>query len=158
MTSKLAIWVGVGIACALVAVVAMWSLDLGIAELDFSGDPAAIASAVEKGWLPTWLPASAYDVRGAQRTFDASFIWITFRIRRGEEARFLDVNCSPASLEAVRMPASDYVDDFPAHVRESYDSLLAHAARAEYYACGDSARKYFVAASDSRSLFYLWAH
>jgi len=132
---------------------------LNIAELSFPDDHAGVATAIETGWLPRWFPETAHDIRGAQRTFDDSFIWITFTIR-GNPATpdFLSEICEPIELEQAKMPDPAFIQKFPEHVRSTYKALQKERGQAAYYACPDDRREYFLARIGSRPPYYLWAY
>lgn len=130
-------------------------LQLNVAKLDFSENPDGVGAGIAKGWLPSWFPNFAYQIYGAQETFDNSFIWLTFRVPAGEDD-FLEANCSAQDAESVKLPSAEYMQRFPSRVRRSYDQLLSQTVT--FLSCPDSAREYFVAVDSSGTQIYLWSY
>jgi hypothetical protein len=144
---------------SVVTLLLMRPWELSIAELSFPDDHSGVATAIETGWLPEWFPATARNIQGAQRTFDDSFIWITFTIRGNPAAPdFLNANCRPIQLELANMPDAAFIQKFPDHVRSTYKALQEERRQASYYACPDDRREYFLARIGSRPPYYLWAY
>jgi hypothetical protein len=61
---------------------------------------AAADGAIERGWIPAWLPGSATDIREVHDV-DTNEVWIRFQYEPGQFSP--PSTCSPAAIEQIRV-------------------------------------------------------
>lgn len=125
----------------------------GVVEIDFS-TKESIENAVDKGWLPDWLPSNVEDMRGTQETFDSNFIWVSLKVD-SEISRIIQGSCEDRALTSFHFPSTSFMERFPAGVIEEFRRVSAGAMT--YYACSNTRRIFFVAVDEAESAAYLWA-
>ena len=125
----------------------------GVVVIDFS-TKESIDNAVNKGWLPDWLPRNVEDMRGAQETFDSNFIWISLKVD-SEIRSIIQSSCDDRALTSIDLPSTSFMERFPEGVVEEFRRVSAGAMT--YYACPNTRRNFFVAVDDAESAAYLWA-
>lgn len=125
----------------------------GIVEVDFS-TKESIENAIDKGWLPDWLPSNVEDMRGAQETFDSSFIWVSLKVD-SEILSIIQKTCEDRALTSIDLPSTRFMERFPKGVVEEFRRVSAGAMT--YYTCSKTRRNFHVAINEAESAAYLWA-
>jgi hypothetical protein len=111
-----------------------------------SADDARRAGAVDRGWIPDWLPDSARAIREAHDIdSNQGLVAFTFDPRDG---RIPPDSCTQVQRETLR-PAPFSASWWPRDVPPS--SLVTH--RHVYYRCGGGS---YVALSRSDGQLYYW--
>lgn len=110
---------------------------------------AAAAGAMTRGWLPSFLPASATTIREAHN-LDTNEVWATFMIAPGA----MDDNnaCQRSDRSGVLLPRRAGIGWWPDALSER-SAEEPPAVGYTYFRCGTTA---FIAVDGSSGAVYYW--
>lgn len=123
-----------------------------ITSIAFSSYEAAKPS-IQAGWLPEWLPKSAYEINESH-DIDSNITWTKFRFSKTES--FHAPFCSSIDKQRVRIPDDRYIKRFPVFVREMHKELTANTDL-QFYDCSEPKWERYLAINDKNNLAYSWA-
>ena len=121
-------------------------------------------TAVERGWIPEWLPVSTRDIRETHN-LDTNQIWISFKFERDDFLKAIE-NTNAQSLSSLRLDIGPYRRKITWWPDRNDPALTAPDAEWRYYKgrgripfqIGGINYDYFVAADLSRGVAYYWQH
>lgn len=111
-------------------------------------ETAINAGAIERGWIPTFLPPSAKDIR-EKHNLDTNEVWMRFSLESGELTS-IEKSCHPIHLEMVALPRKRGGDWWPGAL---IDGAQPQAGEYVYYRCDDGA---LVAVKTNEQEVYYW--
>jgi hypothetical protein len=151
-TKKITCFLGV----LLLLLAVSWYLlsSMEISDISFSSYADA-QPAIQAGWLPKWLPKSAYEINESH-DIDSNISWTRFRFLISE--KFQESVCSSVDKRSVRFPDVRYINRFPVFVRDMYRDLTANT-NLQFYDCSESHCERYLAISvnEKNNLAYSWA-
>ncbi len=104
--------------------------------------------AIQRGWVPQWLPETARDIR-EKHDLDTNISQLTFRFDAlGPEQ--LAESCRPIDREAVPMPRKTLVDWWPSELRDS------PATSFSFHACADDSSTAYLAIDERQRRACFW--
>jgi hypothetical protein len=109
--------------------------------------------AIQAGWLPEWLPKSAYEI-SESHDIDSNISWTKFRFSTSE--RFREPFCTSVDKQRVRVPDVRYVKRFPVFVREMHKELTVNT-NLQFYDCSEAQWERYLAINGKNNLAYSWA-
>lgn len=109
---------------------------------------AISAGAIEKGWIPTFLPMSAKDIR-LQANLDTNEVWLGFSVQTKDQS-FLEKSCRKINKTAVKLPRNRAGDWWPMELRQGSDLFNTTLV---LYSCQNNSS---LAAKDQK--FYFWRY
>ena len=139
------------IACVLM-VLAYLSSRMEIMSASFT-DYADAQSSMQAGWLPSWLPESAYEI-DESHDIDSNVTWVKFRYSTSE--RFFEVPCRLIDKDEVSLPKENYIKRFPDFVVEMYADIKV-AESLHFYSCEDGMRSRYLALKEAEGIAYSWS-
>lgn len=118
-------------------------------ESEYSDSVEAINSgAIERGWIPAFLPASAREIR-EKHNLDTNEVWVHFLIDDGSLAD-IKRSCHAAQLTGVILPRKESGDWWPSAL---VDGSQVQAGEYAYYRCIDGG---FVALRLNEQGVFYW--
>lgn len=108
--------------------------------------------AIEAGWLPKWLPRSAYDINESH-DIDSNISWMSFHFSKSE--RFYEPFCSVVEKQRTRIPDVRYVKRFSIFVQEMHNELITNT-NLQFYDCSEPQWERYLAINERENLAYSW--
>ena len=109
--------------------------------------------AIQAGWLPEWLPKSAYEI-SESHDIDSNISWTKFGFTTSE--RFQEPFCISVDKQRIHVPDVMYVKRFPVFVREMHKELTVNSGL-QFYDCSESKWERYLAINWNSNLAYSWA-
>lgn len=141
----------VGIIALLFVVLLYLFSSIEVSHISFSSYVEAQPS-IKAGWLPAWLPKSAYDI-SESHDIDSNISWTKFRFSAKE--KFWEPFCSAIDQKRLNVPEDRYVKRFPLFVRKIHKELVANNSLQFYY-CSEAQWERYLAISEKENLAYSW--
>jgi hypothetical protein len=110
-------------------------------------DQAVQGGAIERGWLPEVMPATASNIREAHDA-DTNQVWVSFDFPQ-EAVESLSSLCSPVSFDQVTLPASG---------PRWWDTQALKDPWNAFYVCGDPASLGYLAVLGTGDQAYYWSY
>lgn len=109
--------------------------------------------AIQAGWLPEWLPKSAYEI-SESHDIDSNISWTKFGFSTSES--FREPFCISVDKQRIRFPDVRYVKRFPVFVREMHKELTVNSGL-QFYDCSESQWERYLAINGNNNFAYSWA-
>ena len=118
-----------------------------MAEVAYSSRAEVVRDrAIERGWIPSWLPEDATDIR-ERHDLDSNISQLTFRFDK------LNVSeCVPIGADAVEIPRKVMVEWWPAELRDDRSVNSTFAFRK----CQGANSTAYLAVDDKGKRAYFW--
>jgi len=108
--------------------------------------------AIKAGWLPVWLPKSAYEI-SESHDIDSNISFTKFRFSARENIG--ESFCSAIDKKRLRVPEDRYIKRFPLFVSEIHEELLANN-NLRFYCCSESQWVRYLAINEKENFAYSW--
>ena len=105
--------------------------------------------AIERGWVPSWLPETARDIH-ERHDLDTNISQLTFRFETLGSAELAE-NCAPIDRNSAQMPRKVLVDGWPPELRGAQT-----VARFSFHACSGAGSIAYLAVDEEHKRAYFW--
>lgn len=109
--------------------------------------------AIQAGWLPKWLPKSAYEINESH-DIDSNISWTKFRFSNSEP--FYEPCCRSVDKRRVRLPDIRYIKRFPEFVRDIHNELSTNT-NLQVYDCSEPQWERYLVINKEANIAYSWA-
>lgn len=141
----------VGVPILLLVVLWYFLSRMEITSISFSSYDDA-QSAIQAGWLPEWLPKSAYEINESH-DIDSNISWTSFRFLKSE--KFYEPFCSSVDKQQIHVPNVRYIKRFPVFVQDMHNELTTNT-NLQFYNCNELQQERYLAINKKINLAYSW--
>jgi hypothetical protein len=127
------------------------SIEITSTSFDSYQDVISNPERLNAGWLPSWLPKSAYRIKESH-DIDTNESWLTFSFSKSDD--FYSSACKPITKEEAELPSDRNIKQFPEFVSIMNKQLHNNSSLAFYICEGIGPRH--LAIDMQLSVAYIW--